>query len=194
MPIRTPRGRSAAYRALWQWPLRSAARLGICVVVLLAVVVGVVAALGAVRGPAPSPIAAGPSPTPTPPPRVYTVPPTVLPPVSALTPTSLPLSAAPGQALSVATRWATAWADHPPGTTPDQWVARLRPLTTDEYLGVLTAVDPTNVPASRITGEPRAVRVAPRSVQVRIPTDTLTLVVLVVATEDGWRVAGYDRG
>jgi hypothetical protein len=36
-------------------------------------------------------------------------------------------------------------------------------------------------------------RVAARSVQVAVPTDTLTLNVLVVATEDGWRVAGYDR-
>jgi hypothetical protein len=30
-------------------------------------------------------------------------------------------------------------------------------------------------------------------VQVQVPTNSITLVVLVVATEDGWRVAGYDR-
>ena len=198
MPIRTPRGRSAAYRALWAWPLRSPARLGICVVVVLAALVGAVAGLGVLRGGGVGPATAGRDegavPTGTPPSRVLTAPPTVLPPVAALAPTSLPLSAAPNPALTVAARWAAAWVDHPPGTTPQQWVGRLRPFTTDEYLGVLTGVDPANVPASKITGEPRAVRVAARSVQVRVPTNTLTLLVLVVSTEDGWRVAGYDRG
>lgn len=199
MPIRTPRGRAAAYRALWQWPLRSPARLGLCVVFVLAAVIGTVSGLAAVRGAdAVGSVVAVPGEgaglTPTPPPsRVITVAPTVLPPVSGLTPSSLPLASAPNTALSVASRWAAAWVDHPPGTTSQQWLARLRPFTTDEYLGVLTGVDPTNVPASKITGEPRPVRVAARSVQVQVPTNTLTLLVLVVATEDGWRVAGYDR-
>ena len=61
----------------------------------------------------------------------------------------------------------------------------MRPYTTDEYLGVLTGVDPANIPASRVTGEPRALRVAARWVQVEVPTNALTLNVLVVATEDG---------
>jgi hypothetical protein len=30
-------------------------------------------------------------------------------------------------------------------------------------------------------------------VQVEVPTDRIKLIVLVVRTEDGWRVAGYDR-
>jgi len=58
---------------------------------------------------------------------------------------------------------------------------------------VLTGVDPANIPASKVTGEPRPVRVAARSLQVDVPTNALTLRVLVVETEDGWRVAGYDR-
>jgi len=110
-----------------------------------------------------------------------------------LTPTPLPTSSAPGTALSVAARWAAAWTNHPDGITNEQWVGGLRALTTPEYLGVLAGVDPANVPASRVTGEPQAVKVAARSVTVEVPTDTLTLVVLVVQTEDGWRVAGYDR-
>ncbi len=201
MPIRTPRGRSAAYRVLWQWPLRSPARLFLCVVLALAAVIGIVTGIGALRGPGTggAAIAArGASVTPTPAPSVPgrsgpATTPTVLPPVSPLTPISLPLSAAPSPALSVAARWAAAWVDHPPGTTSQQWIDRLRPFTTEEYLGVLGGVDPANVPASRVTGEPQAVRVAARSVQVKVPTNSLTLVVLVVATEDGWRVAGYDR-
>jgi hypothetical protein len=131
--------------------------------------------------------------------------PTRLPPVAELTPAALPLSKAPPAALNVATKWTEAWVKHPPGTTTATWVNGLRPFTTDEYLGVLTTVDPANVPASRVTGPPRAVAVAPSSVRVDVPTDALTLVVLVVNTGAGsgapgaagaageWRVAGYDR-
>ena len=203
MPIRTPRGRAAAYRALWQWPLRSPARLGLCAALLLAAVVGTVTGLGELRGAravgtvaAPASSSSGPSAYPTPDATsdgVATIAPTVLPPVADLTPSSRPLTAAPSTALSVAARWAAAWVNHPPGITSQQWVDGLRPFTTDEYLGVLTGVDPTNVPASQIVGEPRAVRVAARSLQVDVPTNALTLRVLVVDTEDGWRVAGYDR-
>ena len=197
MPIRTPRGRSAAYRALWQWPLRSPARLGLCVAFVLAGVIGAVAGLGALRGVSAvgSVVTAPGSSVVTPGPSVTRIPtsPSVLPPVAALTPSSLPVSAAPSPALSVAARWTAAWVNHPPGVTSQKWVDGLRPYTTEEYLGVLAGVDPANIPAARVTGEPRAVRVAARSVQVEVPTNALTLVVLVVATEDGWRVAGYDR-
>ena len=72
----------------------------------------------------------------------------MLPPVAPLTPSSLPLSAAPDPALSVAARWAAAWVDHPQGVSAQQWVDGLRPFTTDEYLGVLVGVDPANIPAT----------------------------------------------
>ncbi|MBW0113530.1 hypothetical protein I4I84_33005 [Pseudonocardia sp. KRD-182] len=50
------------------------------------------------------------------------------------------------------------------------------------------------MPATRVTGAPSAQRVAAGSVDVAVQTDALTLVVLVVLTEDGvWRVADYDR-
>lgn len=198
MPIRTPRGRSAAYRVLWQWPLRSPARLGLCVALVLAGIIGAVTGLGALRGanavgsavttPRSSSVLVTPQAS-----RPVPTGPSVLPPVAGLTPSSLPVSAAPSPALSVAARWAAAWVNHPPGVTPQKWVDGLRPYTTDEYLGVLAGVDPANIPASRVTGEPRALRVAARSVQVEVPTNALILDVLVVATEDGWRVAGYDR-
>jgi hypothetical protein len=93
----------------------------------------------------------------------------------------------------MAARWTAAWVNHPPGVSAQQWVGGLRPFTTDEYLGVLSGVDPANIPSTRVTGEPRATRVAARSVQVTVPTNALTLDVLVVLTDDGWRVAGYDK-
>lgn len=203
MPIRSPRGRTAAYRVLWQWPLRSPARLALTVGVFVAVVLAVSTAVGAVSGsPSGALAVTGPtasrSATAAPvrdgaPSAARTPTPTALPPVPELTPDALPLSSAPPAALEVAARWSAAWLRPPDGTSAQQWIEGLRPSTTEEYLGVLQAVDPANIPATQVTGEPRAVRVATSSVEVEVPTDALTLVVLVVDTEDGWRVSGYDR-
>ncbi|MFC7661192.1 hypothetical protein ACFQV8_38935 [Pseudonocardia benzenivorans] len=49
MPIRSPRGRSAAYRALWQWPLRSPLRLAGTVVVVIALAALVSVAITATK-------------------------------------------------------------------------------------------------------------------------------------------------
>jgi hypothetical protein len=202
VPVRSSRGRAAAYRAFWQWPLRSPVRFLLTVGLVLAVGVGVSTGVAALGGPpaegGSTAWDSGSSTTRTPgtgsaATTSPTASPTALPPVPALTPTTLPLSQAPPAALDVAARWSAAWADHSPGTTSQQWLAGLSSYTTEEYLGVLTGVDPANIPATRVTGEPRPLRVAASSVQVEVPTDALTLLVLVVDTENGWRVAGHDR-
>ena len=192
MPIRSPHGRSAAYRALWQWPLRSPARLVLTAIGVVALVVAATIGIGATNGPVslrggaqPTPsVAAGPVAAPAP---------ALLPPVQELEPTTLPVSAAPAAALQVASRWARAWVRPPDGTTAARWLDGLRSTTTDEYLGVLAGVDPANIPATKVTGAAKAVTVAPRSLRVQVPTDTLTLVITVVDTDSGWRVSGYDR-
>lgn len=200
MPIRSPRGRAAAYRALWQWPLRSPARLAVTGVAVLALVLGVSTALTAINPPTPRPagVTTGATTTPgaTRAPRAPSSPPapTALPPVPELAPSELPVSSAPAAALEAAARWSAAWVRPPDGTPADQWIEGLRPFTTEEYLGVLGTVDPGAVPATVVTGPARAVRVAASSVDVEVPTDALTLLVLVVRTENGdWRVSGYDR-
>lgn len=198
MPIRTPRGRATAYRAVWQWPLRSPRRLAFTGLAVLAVVVAVSFGIGLTAGPTRSTVgASGPTSTPSvvasPGDGVQTPVPTALPPVVELQPTTLPLSAAPTAALQVASRWAKAWVRPSNGISAARWLDGLRPTTTDEYLGVLSGVDPTNIPATRVTGAAKAVLVSPRSLQVRVPTDALTLVITVVDTDDGWRVSGYDR-
>ena len=192
MPIRSPHGRSAAYRPLWQWPLRSPRRLAVTLLVVVALAAGVSygigtfsGGLGPARG---SGVAAGPSGSAPASPTA-----TALPPVPALEPATLPLSKAPPAALDVARRWSRAWVRPAPGTSTGQWLDGLRGTTTDEYLGVLAAVDPANIPAGRVLGVPKPMRVAAHSVQVQVQTDGPTLLVLVVDTEDGWRVAGYDR-
>ncbi|MCE3555171.1 hypothetical protein LWC33_27430 [Pseudonocardia sp. RS11V-5] len=195
MPIRSPRGRAAAYRAVWSWPLRTPLRLAGTVVVVLALAVLVSFVVGALRPPPQSPAAQEPgATTATTGARAPASPtPTALPPVAPLAPTTLPLSAAPAQALQVAQDWATAWATHPAGTTNQQWVAALAPYTTPEYVGTLSGVDPANIPATRVTGAATATQVSPASVVADVPTDAVTLQVTVVDTEAGWRVSGYDR-
>lgn len=199
MPIRSPRGRAAAYRALWQWPLRSPLRLLVTVAVVVAVAVGVTIGISSLSGGEPRPPGpfAARSTTARPVPGTHagtrSPTPTALPPVPDLEPSTLPLAQAPAAALDVASRWAAAWVRPPDGTAAQQWLDGLRPLTTDEYAGVLSGVDPGNIPATSVTGQPRPVLVATHSVKVEVPTDALTLVVLVVETPAGWRVAGYDR-
>lgn len=196
----------SAYRALWQWPLRSPASLATTAVVVAALLIGVGLAAGALSGERSGPgllSGAGDADTASSgdagtsarhPFRGGAAPePTALPPVPELAPPTLPLSQAPPAALDAARRWAAAWVRPPAGTTTERWVDGLRELTTPEYLAVLGAVDPANVPASSVTGAPRPVRVAASSVQAEVPTDALTLLVLVVETEQGWRVAGHDR-
>jgi hypothetical protein len=191
MPIRSPHGRSAAYRALWQWPLRSPARLALTAIGVLALLVAATIGIGMTNGSVGLPVGARPTPSaaaPVTPPE-----PVLLPPVPELEPTTLPVSAAPAAALQVASRWARAWVRPPDGTTAAKWLDGLRSTTTDEYLGVLSAVDPGNIPATKVTGAAKAVSVSPRSLRVQVPTDALTLVITVVDTDTGWRVSGYDR-
>ncbi len=192
MPIRSPRGRSAAYRALWQWPLRSPTRLALTAVGVLAAVVAISLAIGVTNGSVVVPGPAAPRPSAAAAPAASPGP-AQLPPVPELEPTTLPVSAAPAAALQVASRWARAWVRPPDGTSSAKWLDGLRTTTTDEYLGVLAGVDPANIPATKVTGAAKAVSVAPRSLRVQVPTDALTLLITVVDTDAGWRVSGYDR-
>lgn len=192
MPIRSPRGRAAAYRAVWSWPLRSPLRFAATAVVVIAVVVLVSFVLGGRQTPSSPTAQNGTVPT-TGVRSPSSLAPTALPPVAPLTPTTLPLSSAPPAAVQVAQNWAAAWVNHPAGITNQAWVAGLTPFTTSEYVGTLTGVDPANIPATRLTGAARATGVAPRTVTVQVPTDAVTLAITVVETEAGWRVSGYDQ-
>ena len=194
MPIRSPHGRAAAYRALWQWPLRSPRRLAITVLVVLALAAG--RQLRDRHGDRLGPRAADrPG---SPPARRRCAPrPRRRPPRCRRCRRwnrrrcRCPRPRRPRWTWPGAGR--RAWVRPAAGTSTGQWLDGLRGTTTDEYLGVLAAVDPANIPAGRVIGNPKPVRVSPRSVQVQVQTDGPTLLVLVVDTEAGWRVAGYDR-
>lgn len=198
MPIRTNRGRVAVYRRLWGWPLRSPRHLVGAVVVLIVLIVGLGIALpkllpaGGSGGDAnaepgadvsstarPSgPGAAPSSPLPT---RLTS-------PRESPTP-----AAASPDALHVAGQWAGAWVNHPDGARPEQWLEGLRPYTTEEYLPVMESVDPANITATKVTGEPTAGTSYTSSVEAIVPTDGPKLSITVIRTSAGWRVSQYEQ-
>ena len=205
MPIRTHRGRAAVYRTFWGWPLRSPAHLAGTVVVLVAIAVGAGLALpdsGPVRA-APS---SSPRATPLAPVSRMAVPgvapgeqsralfPSTPPPSTTAPLSTPPLSTpAPAAALTVARSWVHAFLTVPKGTSSVRWVEQLRPYTTDELFPELQSVDPANVPAAKIIGEPRTVSSSASSAEVDVPTTVMVVRLLLVSTPAGWRVAGYQR-
>ena len=197
MPIRTNRGRAAVYRRLWGFPLRSPRHLAgtAIAVAVLVIAIGLVVPRflgnkgGNDQGPAPMQIKDPASTGQT------SGAPTSAPMSTRLTaPLVLPTSAAPNpDALNTAKLWAQAWVNHPAGITNAQWLDGLRPYTTDEFLPQMSTVDPANIPATRVTGDPVVSSSFTSSVQVVIPTDGPKLSITVSQTPAGWRVAEYDQ-
>ncbi|KAA5826498.1 hypothetical protein ABT337_17310 [Saccharopolyspora hirsuta] len=189
MPIRTHRGRAAVYRRLWGWPLRSPRHLAAAVVALAAVatLIGFV-----LPEPPPSENLAEPAPG-QPPAHSAVVPrPTKAPPTISV-PADPPPQTAPDPAgLAVVEEWGKAWVDHPVGADRAQWLAKLKPFTTDEFITEMASVDPVNA-GNVITGAATAISSTGGAMLVRLPTDIGVLQVTVTKTEAGWRVAQYDK-
>ncbi|WP_030107230.1 hypothetical protein [Actinoalloteichus caeruleus] len=215
MPIRTNRGRAAVYRKLWGWPLRSPRHLTATVVLLLAAVVGVGVVVSdgmpfagdadqGQAGPSASPTppageepGAGPFPTrigtAEPPATTTTTPWESAEPPSISVPDLPPESAAPDpEGLAVAEAWMRAWVTHAPGDTTEQWLAGMEEYTTDEYLTIVGLSDPDSVLADAVTGDPVPVESTTTSMRVRVPTDAGEVELLLMTTDQGWRVSGHN--
>lgn len=204
MPIRTNRGRAAVYRRLWGWPMRSPRHLAVLVfvVAILVIAAGIVIpqlsgsndrtpgaaaeTTGNTSGTAPTTAAGSTSNTtgattsslPT---RITTV-------------TETPKSAPPAPAaLDVAESWGRAWVNHPAGVTNEKWLDGLRPFTTEEQLTEMTTVEPANIAATEVTGNPTAVESFTSSVKVKLSTNGGDLLITLIDTPDGWRVAYYEQ-
>ncbi|MGH3786297.1 MAG: hypothetical protein ACRDRG_07010 [Pseudonocardiaceae bacterium] len=195
MPIRTHRGRAAVYRKFWGWPVRSPRHLAGTLVALIAIAFGLGQALPDNRGakapavPAKSTERAAGS-------NQFAQaarPPTAEPGIGPKPAVPFPSTPAPAAALSVAQSWVRAFLTTPRGITSARWIEQLRPYTTEELLPELRSVDPANVPAAQINGEPRTVSSSASSVEVDVPTTAAVVRLLLVATPAGWRVAGYER-
>ncbi|MEV6908761.1 hypothetical protein [Amycolatopsis sp. NPDC051071] len=193
MPIRTNRGRTAVYRRLWGWPLRSPRHL-IGTLVILAVLLTAVGILlpkavgkpgqantaGTGTSTSRPGVAAPVTVTSTLPPRLSSPPP----------PSSAPIDQ---DGTRVAKEWVTAWANHPDGTTTEQWLKRLEPSTDVEYMAKLATVDPANITATKVVGEPQVVTSVQGSMEVDVQTDGPKVKVTVVKTNAGWRVTNFSQ-
>jgi hypothetical protein len=208
MPIRTNRGRAAVYRRLWGWPLRSPKHLfvtGIAIVVLAIAIAILTANATSSRRAAAAPrgdsdaittpvlpssgIGAVPGTGGTSSPSASSTAPTRL-----TTPPENPVSAAASPAaLSVITAWGKAWANHPAGMTNAQWLAQLKPYTTDEFLPQMSSVDVANIDATQVTGAPQATKSFTSSLEALLPTNAGKLDITAIATPTGWLVTSYTE-
>ncbi|WP_086822601.1 hypothetical protein [Allokutzneria sp. NRRL B-24872] len=192
MPIRTNRGRTAVYRRLWGWPLRSPTHFVISLVIVVAAATGVGLLLPdppperefpqAQTSTSRQPVGSGtPGSTTTAAPRITT------------NPLAAPVPAAPAaEALTVAEAWAKAFVAHPDGISDQQWLSGLRPHSTEEQMAVLGTVDPANVAPSSVTGKATAANATTSSVEVTVPTDKGSIKLYVIRVPDqGWRVSYY---
>lgn len=201
--VRVRRGRAAAYRPIWQWPLRSIPHALITTAVVLAAAAGISSlstfalsdtAASTVSGPTTT-ITRPSTPTATPsaPPAATSGPtsstPTATPPAA-----PQPAAADPAQTetVGVATSWTAAWLTAN-RVTPAQWLAALKPYTTEEYLGLLSSVDPANVPQGA-AGRPTIVSAKTSSAIVNVPIGAATLRLSLIRAPGGWLVANSDRG
>ena len=203
MPIRTNRGRAAVYRRLWGWPMRSPRHLTVLVFVVAILVIAagiVIPQLTGSNDPTPGAVADTTSKTTTAP-AGGSQPTSGAPPTTSssqqtriTTVTETPKEADPApEALEVADKWGKAWVDHPEGITNEEWLKDLTPLTTEEQLTEMATVEPGNISATKVTGEPEAVESYTSSVTVKLPTDGGDLLITVIDTPDGWRVQYYEQ-
>ncbi|MBM0201970.1 hypothetical protein JNW90_01715 [Micromonospora sp. STR1s_5] len=101
----------------------------------------------------------------------------------------LPTTAATADpaAVSAAVEFTRAWAR--PDLPTDRWLAGVRPYAIPAYAELLTTVQPTNVPATRVTGLGRAVAATADRVDVDVTTDAGVLRVVCVRSSGRWLVA-----
>lgn len=217
MPVRTDRGRAAALRHFWSWPLRSGRHL-VVTVLAVATAITVVALVASLTrhpdtDPTPEAAAMAAAPTSTAPqhpvgtrPHAPVGPTTRLStPSASAPPPSLPTtpSRSPAGKVSDGTAGATAtavgfvehWLRPPDGTPARQWRHGLYPYVAPDSRGQLRSINPANVPATQITGKPTVLSSGTAVTVVSVPTDAGPIRVTVVAHPSGrWLVRSWAKG
>ncbi len=200
MPIRTNRGRTAVYRRLWGWPLRSPRHLVASIVGVVVVVTTISVVIPNAINPRPSGSTAGTTST------VATggsggnqvgvLPSTTSAPLptKAPSPTAAPSSAPVNpNAQLVADMWVDAYGAFEVGkTTKDKWLAGLKPHTSEELFPRLASIEPANVPV--VIDQPvKPIKSFTDSAEFEAQLENGKLVVTVVKLPEGWRVHEFDK-
>ncbi|WP_018352322.1 hypothetical protein [Longispora albida] len=113
-----------------------------------------------------------------------------------LEPSRAPASPSTGAGFAppdvVAKTFTSAWLRHT-GVSGEQWLTGLKPYATAALLDKLKGVDPAGVPAERITGDPVPGAFAGQAfVEYRLPVDSGTLTLRLIAQNGQWRVDTID--
>lgn len=210
MPIRTDRGRAAATRAFWSWPLRSGRHMLATAVGVAVLLTAVAVASNALQGDrhaagpaaptseaAAAPPLASSSSAATPGTSGYnpasSSAPAVPPSVAPATTAAGAVSAGPAGAVQTAKVFMAHWIRPPAGTSTAQWADGLRSYVMPESIAELDTVDPQNIPARKITGEPQVTTSTPTVVEANVPTDAAVIHLVIVAYTDGrWLVRTWE--
>ena len=103
-----------------------------------------------------------------------------------------PTAAAPAaDAPAAAAGFAAAWVRR--DLPAPQWLAGVKRWCEPGFAKLLATTDPRNLPSSKVTGKPTAVRKpADLSAEYTVSTDSGTLTVVLIDYRGEWRVAGND--
>lgn len=97
-----------------------------------------------------------------------------------------PTTTADPAAAATAYEFTRAWAR--PELTAGAWLDGVDEYATHDYVRSLADIDPARVPASRVTGAPRAVESRTDRARIDVPTDGGTLRVTLVSLVGKWWV------
>jgi hypothetical protein len=177
-----------------RWPLWSWRNLTITAIAVLLVL----AALGRITGSqdpsaTPTEAAAAPVTASAPAPSVSeTFAPTT---TATATATSVPTeTAAPapadssGSPVTAASAFVTAWTHTTSGDAA--WLAGMKPWATQSLLASLDGTDPSQVPASRVTGDAALVKTTGSTATVSVPTDGGRVAITMVSQSSSWKANG----
>ncbi|ROP38297.1 hypothetical protein [Saccharothrix texasensis] len=200
MPIRTNRGRTAVYRRLWGWPLRSPRHLITSIVGVFVVVTTISVVIPNAIKPPPRGGTAGTTSTVTTGSSggnqvgvLPTATSTALP-TKAQSPTAAPSSApVNSNAAAVATAWVDAFSRFEPGkTTKEQWLDGLDRWTADEVFPRLQSVEPANVPVV-LDKTVRTIKSFTDSAEFEAKLEEGKLIVTVAKLPEGWVVTDWTK-
>lgn len=195
MSIRTNRGRAAALRKLWSWPLRSARHLIASIIILIVLLAGgttAIAMLSSSHAPTDAAPTTSSPPSTTPPASATTTATTPSTTNSAAVTTPPPPAADPvQQAGSVVRDFMTNWVQAA-GKSTDAWAASLAPYTVPEYMTQLRTVDPARLGGVSVTGPATPADVTASVIEWNQPTTLGTIKVTTVLYEGAWKVKRYD--
>jgi hypothetical protein len=178
------------WRSIIRWPLYSPRRLALTVLAVVAVLVAVARVVQPATG---SPLRVSVSSSPAA--AISSSPAATATPTVPVTTTPVALPPLPradeGAAEWVAVAFVTAWADHHAGA---RWLTGVRRYAHPQLAAELRTVDPRNVPAHRVTGQPGLVDGGGDSAVVRVPTDAGPVTVTVVRSARAWQVVEIVGG